>query len=154
MASALPLIVLLCLTVGLLNVSTAKACPPGWSLCGSRCFIVQARRLTMADAERNCIRLGGNLASIHSFSDDSFIRGLIRRACGSDVRTWIGLFDAIQEGMWLWTDGSRVVFTRWHSKEPNNSGGKEHCVEINFRGDYWNDVPCSQRWPSVCVRRR
>ncbi|XP_073325727.1 galactose-specific lectin nattectin-like [Pagrus major] len=108
MASALPLIVLLCLTVGLLNVSTAKA-------------------------QLNCIRLGGNLASIHNDGENLVVRGMIKRACGSYVFAWIGLSDAIQEGKWLWTDGSRLVFTRWLRGQPDNHLGKEHCAHINFK---------------------
>ncbi|XP_036959346.1 galactose-specific lectin nattectin-like [Acanthopagrus latus] len=149
MASALPLVVLLCLAV-----SAAAVCRPGWTRFGSRSFIVQCRKLTAADAELNCIRRGGNLASIHNIRYHNWIRGLVRRTCGSNEFTWIGLSDAIQEGKWLWTDGSKFVFSRWGRGEPNNQGGKEHCTHINFREDYWNDVPCNLRYPSVCVRRR
>ncbi|XP_030279545.1 galactose-specific lectin nattectin-like isoform X2 [Sparus aurata] len=150
MASALPLVVLLCLAV-----SAAAACrPPGWTRIGSRLFIVQTRKMTVADAERNCIRLGGNLASIHSYREHVFIRRLIKRVTRSNVHAWIGLFDAIEERKWLWTDGSRVQFYRWGRGEPNNNGRREHCTHINFRGDYWNDEPCTYRYASVCVRRR
>ncbi|KAM8754215.1 galactose-specific lectin nattectin-like isoform 1-T1 [Acanthopagrus schlegelii] len=154
MASALPLVVLLCLAVGLLDVSAAAGCPPGWSLCGSRCFIVETRKLTAAEAELNCIRLGGNLASIYNINDHNWIRGLVRKACGSDVWAWIGLSDTIQEGKWLWTDGSRFVFSRWASDQPDNYRDKEHCTHINYRGEYWNDIPCTNRYASVCVGGR
>ncbi|XP_036959345.1 galactose-specific lectin nattectin-like [Acanthopagrus latus] len=153
MASALPL-VLLCLAVGLLDVSAAAACPPGWSLFGSRCFIVETRKLTMAEAELNCIRLGGNLASIHNVNEYNWIRGIVRRASGSDVWAWIGLSDAIQEGKWLWTDGSRFVFSHWARNEPNNKAGKEHCTHINYEGDNWNDFTCDSKLASVCVGGR
>ncbi|XP_030278852.1 galactose-specific lectin nattectin-like [Sparus aurata] len=147
MASALPL-VLLCLAV-----SAAAACPSGWTRIGSRCFTVQRRSLTMVDAELNCIRLGGNLASIHSYREHILIRGLIRRGLHFHARVWIGLTDAVQEGKWLWTDGSRFVFSRWGSGEPNNDRGREDCTEIIFRGEYWNDARCTNRYASVCVRR-
>ncbi|XP_030278859.1 galactose-specific lectin nattectin-like [Sparus aurata] len=154
MASALPLIVLLCLAVGQLDVSAAAACrPPGWTRIGSRLFIVQRRGLTMADAEFNCIRLGGNLASIQSYGEHLAIRRLIRRVFRTDTRAWIGLFDAVQERKWMWTDGSKVRFTRWARNEPNNQGGTEHCTHIN-NGDYWNDRPCNIRYASVCSRGR
>ncbi|XP_030279516.1 galactose-specific lectin nattectin-like [Sparus aurata] len=155
MASALPLVVLLCLVVGQLDVSAAAACPSGWSLFGSRCFIVQTNKLTMADAERNCIALGGNLASIHNINDYNWIRGLVKKAFGSDARAWIGLSDAIEDGKWLWTDGSRFVFSRWGRGEPNNHlGQREDCTHINFRGEYWNDEPCTMKYASVCVGGR
>ena len=34
----------------------------------------------------------------------------------------------------MWTDGSRVQFTRWGRGEPNNDRGREDCTEIIFRG--------------------
>ncbi|XP_030277998.1 galactose-specific lectin nattectin-like isoform X3 [Sparus aurata] len=154
MASALPLIVLLCLVVGQLDVSAAADCPSGWSLFGSRCFIVQTNELTMADAERNCISIGGNLASIHNINDHNWISGMVKKALGSDKWAWIGLSDAIQEGKWLWTDGSRFVFSRWGSGEPSNKGDKEHCTHINYIGEYWNDYLCDAKLPSVCVGGR
>ncbi|KAM8754217.1 galactose-specific lectin nattectin-like isoform 3-T3 [Acanthopagrus schlegelii] len=154
MASALPLVVLLCLAVGLLDVSAAAVCRPGWTRLGSRRFIVQCRKLTAADAELNCIRRGGNLASIHNIYYHNWITGLVRRTCGSNVRAWIGLSDAIQERKWLWTDGSRFVFSRWARNQPDNYRGREDCTHINHKGSYWNDRPCTDRYASVCVRRR
>ncbi|KAM8754010.1 galactose-specific lectin nattectin-like [Acanthopagrus schlegelii] len=108
----------------------------------------------MAEAELNCIYLGGNLASIHNVNEHNWIRGLVRRACGSDVWAWIGLSDAIQEGKWLWTDGSRFVFSRWAHGQPSNWAGKEHCTHINYGGDNWNDITCDSKLASVCVGGR
>ena len=39
-----------------------------------------------------------------------------------------------QEGVWKWSDGKKFDFNGWHKGEPNNSGGAENCMEINFRG--------------------
>ncbi|XP_036960552.1 galactose-specific lectin nattectin-like [Acanthopagrus latus] len=161
MASALPLIVLLCLAIGQLdgrNVrgsSRYRVCIPRplWARYGSRYFVVESRSLTMADAELNCIRLGGNLASIRSYSEHAWIRALIRTVLGSNRAAWIGLFDAVQERKWLWTDGTQIRFTRWARGQPNNYRGREHCTYIN-NGDYWNDYQCNVRLPSVCVKRR
>ncbi|XP_030278777.1 lactose-binding lectin l-2-like [Sparus aurata] len=161
MGSALPLIVLLCLAIGQLdgrNVrgsSRGKVCRYGplWARYGSRYYVVEPRSLTMADAELNCIRLGGNLASIRSYSEHAWIRGLIRRVLRSYRYTWIGLFDAVQERKWLWTDGTKVRYTRWYRGQPNNYRGIEDCTYINY-GNYWNDYRCDYKFPSVCVRRR
>ncbi|XP_044066148.1 galactose-specific lectin nattectin-like [Siniperca chuatsi] len=160
MASGFHLAFFLCLTSGLLISLTRSTrierhvagCPHGWTQYGARCFIVQTGHRTMADAELTCTAFGGNLASISSYGEHLFIRNLIFRTCGSFVTTWIGLFDAIQEGKWLWTDGSRVVFTHWGHREPNNAGG-EHCTETNFRESFWNDVPCHSTKPFVCARK-
>uniref|UniRef100_A0A671YZV9 C-type lectin domain-containing protein n=1 Tax=Sparus aurata TaxID=8175 RepID=A0A671YZV9_SPAAU len=109
--------------------------------------------LPLSSHQLSCLRLGGNLASIQSVSENKFVRGLIYRRCGSYVSAWIGLFDAIQEGKWLWTDGSNTKLRCWAHGEPNNLHGNENCVEMNFRGTvYWADRPCSWFRPYVCAR--
>ncbi|XP_037629222.1 galactose-specific lectin nattectin-like [Sebastes umbrosus] len=156
MASGFRLAFILCLAGVLLISETwscSQGCPSGWTRYGSRCFRVVTARRNVATAERTCIALGGNLASIHSSGENNFVRGLIFRRYRSYPRTWIGLTDAIQERIWMWTDGSRVRFARWGRREPNNSGN-EDCTEINFRRYYWNDEKCHNRRPFVCARRR
>ncbi|CAK6984313.1 galactose-specific lectin nattectin-like isoform X3, partial [Scomber scombrus] len=71
-------------------------CPSGWSRYGSRCFIVYTHRLSMADAESNCVTHHGNLASIHNQGEQSFISGLIHKKFQRNEYAWIGLYDAIQ----------------------------------------------------------
>ncbi|CAK6984314.1 galactose-specific lectin nattectin-like, partial [Scomber scombrus] len=87
----------------------------------------------MADAESNCVTHHGNLASIHNQGEQSFISGLIHKKFQRNEYAWIGLYDAIQEGRWFWTDGSKVVFTYWSQGEPNNEH-VEHCTLINWHG--------------------
>ncbi|XP_059189847.1 galactose-specific lectin nattectin-like [Centropristis striata] len=106
----------------------------------------------MADAERYCGYFGGNLASVHSLWEYNFLRHLMYQRFHRTVRFWIGLFDAIQERSWMWTDGSRVRFTYWSRGEPNNRRN-EDCTEGNWKGRYWNDVRCHYRRPYVCARR-
>lgn len=36
--------------------------------------------------------------------------------------------------MWLWSCGKEFDFKKWGKGEPNNHGGGEGCMEINFRG--------------------
>ncbi|XP_063743026.1 ladderlectin-like [Eleginops maclovinus] len=104
MASAFYCIVLICLTSGL------------WM-----------------EAEKSCNDLGGNLASIQTQAEYVFIRKLVKTATGTDKLTWVGGYDAVKEGVWLWSDGTKFSYTGWTKGEPNNSGGKENCMDINFR---------------------
>ncbi|XP_053174059.1 galactose-specific lectin nattectin-like [Scomber japonicus] len=102
--------------------------------------------------QRHCVALGGNLASIHNHGENVFVRNLIYKRCGSYAKAWIGMYDAIQEGKWLWTDGSKVRFTAWSHGEPNNQH-QEHCTEVNWKGYKWNDIGCNVRRPFVCARK-
>uniref|UniRef100_A0A3B3WP01 C-type lectin domain-containing protein n=1 Tax=Poecilia mexicana TaxID=48701 RepID=A0A3B3WP01_9TELE len=124
-------------------------CPSGWTQFGSRCFIFYYQYMKWSDAEKFCISIGGNLASIHSSDENTFVSDMINRASGSR-NTWIGGHDAVDERRWLWSDGSSFEYAHWYSNQPDNSGGNQHCLEINYGGDYWNDMPCTYTRPFVC----
>ncbi|XP_044206534.1 galactose-specific lectin nattectin-like [Thunnus albacares] len=126
-------------------------CPPDWTRLGSRCFIFRNTAKVFGDAESVCISLGGNLASIHSAEEKSFIRELINKGSGSYLRSWIGAHDGVKEGMWMWTDGSRFDYQDWHSGEPNNRR-VENCAEINWQGEKWNDIACGHHRSFVCAK--
>uniref|UniRef100_UPI003D9E6012 ladderlectin-like n=1 Tax=Halichoeres trimaculatus TaxID=147232 RepID=UPI003D9E6012 len=109
-------------------------CPGGWARYHDRCFLYVGTMKTWALAERHCQALGGNLASVHNDAEDSFIKELIHMVTNEFPRTWIGGSDAQQEGIWLWSDGSRFTFTNWCSGQPNNLSWRQHCIERNFGG--------------------
>ncbi len=70
----------------------------------------------------------------------------------STQKWWFGLTDAAQEGVWVWDDGSDLVYSNWHAGEPNDAGGGEDCVQFNrFHPDRtWNDEPCSSSFRFIC----
>merc|ERR1712212_70855 len=155
MASILPIIVLLC---GLyIGASVAQedrvcTCPAGWSRFGDSCYIHQGARRRWADAERACTRIGGNLASIQPKGVYGFLRKLIKTKTRKNKTTWVGGHDAVKEGVWMWSDGSKFAFKGWHKGEPNNFRNREDCMEMNFRGrDFVNDSNCRGRRPYVCA---
>merc|ERR1739838_22611 len=109
---------LLCAVIVL---SEAFTCPSGWSLYNRRCFQFSNSLKMWGDAEKKCLSLGGNLASIHSLEEHNFIRSLIKKGSGSDKLTWIGGSDAAQEGTWLWSGGLPMKYTNWGAGQPDNS---------------------------------
>ncbi|KAL0970599.1 hypothetical protein UPYG_G00244230, partial [Umbra pygmaea] len=92
---------------------------------------------------------GGNLASVHSPDQQVFIQNLIKRH--TDEPVWIGGYDAAQEGVWLWSDGSAFDDFHWEKQEPNNHGDKENCLELHTEGGRgWNDAFCGELRFYVC----
>ncbi|MBN3292761.1 LADD protein, partial [Polypterus senegalus] len=81
-----------------------------------------------------CVSLGGNLASVHSSSDNQFITSLIRSRDSHNPTSWLGGSNSELTSSWLWTDGSDWDFANWNPGEPNNVGGTEHCLHTNFLG--------------------
>ncbi|XP_042561955.1 ladderlectin-like [Clupea harengus] len=116
------------------EVHCPHTCPQFWTRNGTRCFKFVSKARSWAESELHCLAIGGNLASVHSIDEYSFIQELILGHTEGTPRTWIGGCDAAQEGLWFWSDGSRFDFTTWAPGQPNNFGGQEHCVEMNFPG--------------------
>uniref|UniRef100_A0A667WJX9 C-type lectin domain-containing protein n=1 Tax=Myripristis murdjan TaxID=586833 RepID=A0A667WJX9_9TELE len=123
----------LCLVSVLVTGDEEPCCPFGWTKFGSRCFNFNYNAKTWDDAERTCISLGGNLASVYSLEELNLLKAWMNRVTSLYTQTWIGGHDAVKEGVWLWSDGSSFNFTRWANGQPNNSGD-EDCVEISWRG--------------------
>ncbi|XP_028265014.1 galactose-specific lectin nattectin-like [Parambassis ranga] len=157
MASGLHVAVLVCVMSVLWiapNVSAAdgcKFCPSGWTLFQGRCYVFDKTEREWMDAELFCQSQGGNLASFRNADEYNFLRQLVKKATGSYVETWVGGHDAVKEGTWMWSDGSKHSFTAWGKGEPNGVGG-EDCMEINFSGqDYVNDEKCVSKRAFACV---
>ena len=60
-----------------------------------------------------------------------------------------------ENGVYIWLANVRVknpkLFAKWDTGEPNNSGGKEKCINIfPQRGYRWNDEPCTVPMCFVC----
>ncbi|XP_054912732.1 ladderlectin-like [Poeciliopsis prolifica] len=131
---------------------TAFDCPAGWSWFDRRCFVVVTFQKSWAAAEKHCQHLDSHLASFHNIDEYNFIRQLIFKTTQAHTRTWLGGYDSPGEGIWFWSDGSRLTFTNWAAGEPNNGGDKEHCMDMNVQGrDFVNDDVCSKQLPFVCV---
>ncbi|XP_045065313.1 ladderlectin-like [Coregonus clupeaformis] len=133
----------------------SRSCPSGWTRYGSRCFMFVSTQRTWLEAERYCVHFGANLASVHSSAEHHFVQELVRRHTNDLTYAWIGGFDHVQNRVWLWSDGSRLDYTSWHTGEPNNYNGKrEPCLMMNWGGEKrWNDGNCGDKYSSVCVKR-
>ena len=95
------------------------------------------------EAENECVKSGAHLASIHSDEEMVFIGKL--HAPNEVYSTWLGGY---RDGKsFNWTDGTSMNYENWNSGEPNNSGGKENCIEwysipAESKHNKWNDIPC------------
>ncbi|XP_036801342.1 uncharacterized protein LOC118938870 isoform X1 [Oncorhynchus mykiss] len=131
------------------GVDSQSPCPAGWHQNEHRCFSFYPVWATWATAELYCSQHRGNLVSVHSPGQQVFVQDLVRRH--TDQPVWMGGYDAAQEGMWLWSDGSAVDSFYWEEDEPSNSGQGENCMELHTGGGQgWNDVSCAELRFYVC----
>ncbi|XP_036391089.1 galactose-specific lectin nattectin-like [Megalops cyprinoides] len=105
-------------------------CPAGWTEFQSRCFLFSSKKKPWIQAEKHCLKLGGNLASVHSPQEYHLIQKF------TTENAWIGGHDAVEEGQWLWSDGSPFLYTKWTPRQPDNHN-EEDCLCINYKGKHY-----------------
>ena len=106
--------------------------------------------MTQTEAKKFCEEeqeVPARLVEIDSAEENSAISAEIKRRdfVSRKIDFWLGITDRHSEGHWvLESTGKSVVFTDWHSGEPNNAGisGTENCAYINSHHK-WNDVRCN-----------
>lgn len=118
-----------------------------WETFNGRSFIFQTSFVSWAHAQQRCLSLGGNLATIHNYEENDFVK---RLAQGREA--WIGLSDAQENRYWFWINSRPLQYTNWCPGEPNNYKGQA-CAQINFSGSKcWDDLWCSHNRPFVCEK--
>lgn len=99
-------------------------------------------------ADEACQDFGAHLTSVQNAAEHNRIASELI----SSDNTWLGLNDQVNEGTFVWSDGSEFVYENWNSGEPNNDGGTEHCAEFDRTSNSfrWNDNDCDLTRPFVC----
>lgn len=131
--------------------------------------------LTLAEtnweaAQRLADAWGGHLATITSGAEQQFINSNFLTGALDKRPVWIGLVDTMAKRKpwklklgsvkievgnqpkpkYAWVTGEAINYENWHPNQPDNAGGDEHYVAINWfysdspsrglKGD-WNDAP-------------
>ncbi|KAM9785504.1 galactose-specific lectin nattectin-like [Neosynchiropus ocellatus] len=131
------------------EMGSCPSCPSGWTGFEDHCYMYYASPKEWSDAETTCLREGGNLVSFSNQEEYDFILKLIRRSSGGNTRIWAGAQDATKNGVWLWSNGSKMTFKKWGPRQPDNARGREHCMELNWNGQP-NDHVCNIKKPFMC----
>uniref|UniRef100_A0A9J7ZY89 C-type lectin domain-containing protein n=2 Tax=Cyprinus carpio TaxID=7962 RepID=A0A9J7ZY89_CYPCA len=137
-----------------LNGTSNETCERGWSAYNGRCFRYFNLLYSWVEAEKQCLGYDGNLASVHRNEEYTFIQDLIKSHTQASTEAWLGGYDAVSEGTWLWSDGSNMNIQIWAPDQPDNYNGNENCLVMNYQpSSNWNDNPCYDKWPFVCVKK-
>ncbi|XP_008434295.1 ladderlectin-like isoform X1 [Poecilia reticulata] len=136
-------------------IQTSITCPSGWMPINNRCFLYVPNDMTWANAEKNCLSMGANLASVHNRDEYRWVQNLIAAAGYGSKVAWIGGTDGQQESTWFWSDGSRMIYTNWCPGQPDNGlGSQQHCLQMNFTDKKcWDDCWCHYPRSSVCAKK-
>ncbi|XP_059403948.1 ladderlectin-like isoform X2 [Carassius carassius] len=143
-----------CRSDGTCTLVRQETCESGWSAYKGRCFRFFNFPRSWIDAEKQCLGYDGNLASVHSYEEYIFVQIMIKYQTQETTESWIGGYDAVSEGTWLWSDGSKLDQEIWAPGQPDNSNRNEHCLMMNNQpSSNWNDNPCHIKKPYVCVKK-
>lgn len=115
------------------------ACLQDWSISSSyweargTCSVSQAHLVAVKSAEK---------------------LDLVRSVSGGEDR-WVGLTDIQEKGTFVWDiDGANMTEEErsavFPSNEPNDSNGKENCVQFRKNTQMLNDKPCNVKHGFIC----
>ncbi|KAJ8290076.1 hypothetical protein GJAV_G00008450 [Gymnothorax javanicus] len=112
---------------------------------GNKSFILLQKKKTWREAQAFCREKHEDLVSVGTQSENEEILKVLQ-----SQSAWIGLFS----DSWKWSDQSNSSYRFWKSKQPNNNGGKQHCVAVVLEDSgRWNDLRCNSRRPFFCQGR-
>lgn len=101
------------------------------------------------DAKIACQNWGGDVVSIHSNTENTFVWNL---AGAGRVDYWLGAFKFSVGGDYIWVDRTSFDYNNFETQEPNDPG--KRCLTTFNKSETWEDVNCGVNSirPYVCKR--
>ncbi|XP_049441386.1 CD209 antigen-like [Epinephelus fuscoguttatus] len=134
-----------------INKLTAKPCQAGWRKFDISCYFVSTLTRNWTMSRNACIAEGADLVVIDSREEQEFVNGLLQ----VDQNAWIGLTDSLEEGTWMWVDGTPLTTGFWQPGQPNSFNGNQDCGEIVQKSvgmGEWNDDGCFSQQLWICEK--
>ncbi|CAJ1082999.1 hepatic lectin-like isoform X2 [Xyrichtys novacula] len=136
-------------------------CEEGWERFGEMCYNFSTNKLNWNASRDDCQRRGGDLVKIESREEQIYLDEILRNKMKEpEDKFWIGLTDSVNEGEWLWVDGSPLNerFTFWGQNEPDNlmhdDARGQDCARVGGTGfsKHWFDRSCRSPQKSICEK--
>ena len=119
---------------------------------GSKYFVSRTvSPFNIQAADSLCSMLGGYLVEIDDDDEFNFVLKFVKHVGGAR-NFFTGGNDIEEEGVFkFWHSKRPVTFFTWGAaSEPSNSLNNEHCIEIRFDHDRYNDWVCNSKAKYVC----
>ncbi len=137
------------------DIDADEGCPCDLVRRQNETYLFCESKLNWVAAENTCALYGYELVSIEDDDENAWIDGQReeRLTEGGETlgRSWIGLSDRAEEGLFVWIDGREPTYVNWSGDEPNNASGNEDCGGMWDKGTgQWNDFNCDDEKPFIC----
>ncbi|KAH8304188.1 hypothetical protein KR059_003037, partial [Drosophila kikkawai] len=117
--------------------SSTTTIPSGFSLIGSRYFLIEDETENWETAERRCREMGGYLAS---FRNEDEIRA-ITQILTDRKAYWLGINDRDKEGHFVSVASQKPApVLKWARGEPDDTNHEQNCVYL-YKGKM-SDIDC------------
>uniref|UniRef100_A0A8C7Y9T5 Mannose receptor, C type 1a n=1 Tax=Oryzias sinensis TaxID=183150 RepID=A0A8C7Y9T5_9TELE len=127
-------------------------CPSHWVPYAGNCYFLERSKKMWRDALAACRKDGGDLASIHSIEEQSFV--ISQTGYSQTDVLWIGFNDQRNQLLFEWSDHSQVTFTQWDTGEPSHIiNHQEDCVLIRGKDGKWADHTCEKMHGYICKKK-
>lgn len=110
------------------------------------CYLVATVRATWQAARGDCSAWGGSLVKVETPAEDQLMAQLV----SEDM--WLGASDTAVENVFVWTDGSPILFGNWGPAQPDRFPGPDCVQKRSTDGRQWFDQPCDNQWLYVCEK--
>ncbi|MFT7812315.1 macrophage mannose receptor 1-like [Arapaima gigas] len=148
------------------TVAPKGGCAPDWKAFRGKCYKfvgeIASDQKSWNEARSYCISQGGNLVSIVSQEEQTF---LTAQMINMSVAMWTGLNSVNKWWRFLWTDGRAFKFQNWARGEPNRlflvlyqkfSLTKQQCTIMirspDVNAGFWKTATCSKSYGFICKR--
>ena len=138
---------------GRFGTNCRNICPDGYELSDSddafQCLSVVGPT-NYNDATAACA-VYGPMAGVHSAAQNAAARAYADANGGDGLLVWLGADDLVEEGTWVWQDGTPYPgpYTNWVGINPDDANGVQDCLAMRTDGQ-WDDRKCSVNYFAVC----
>ncbi|XP_066537164.1 macrophage mannose receptor 1-like [Hoplias malabaricus] len=128
------------------------SCTTPWIPYSGHCYLLYRTKKTWLEAKDTCRREGGDLLSVLSVEEQSFVISQLGYLKTDEV--WIGLNDLKTAMLFDWSDHSSVPFVLWDVNEPSHDATlKEDCVSMRGEEGKWADQVCQNKYEYICKKK-
>ncbi|HKO90998.1 MAG TPA: C-type lectin domain-containing protein, partial [Polyangiaceae bacterium] len=127
--------------------SAAERCLDGvLDAAQTSCYRAVTIPATWDNARIDCNNWGGRLVQVDSGAEDLLVGELVT------VNQWLGASDTVIDNVYVWTDGSPILFGNWGLSQPDRFPGADCIEKRETPGRQWFDQPCYNVRAYVCEK--